>query len=165
MTNSFREGPHLVARLFDVLSARALRPQEQHEVATLLNSDSERAIFWEQSRADQRHGLGAARHVTSRIADRRDLTRAALLHDVGKRHARLGIVGRIAASLVRVVGRRGSGRIGMYLDHGQRSAMELELAGAESVVVQFARHHHGSRPAGIPESDWAVLVEADGVRR
>ena len=33
--------------------------------------------------------------------------------------------------------------------------------GAEEIVVEFARHHHGRRPATIREDDWDVLQSAD----
>lgn len=165
MTAPLREAPHLVARFFDVLSARALRPAEQAEVAGWLRSDGERAMFWQQPRADQRHGLAAARHVAARAGDRPELVRAALLHDVGKRHARLGVIGRVVASLVRAFRLRAGGRIRSYIDHGALAAAELEAAGAEPLVVDYARHHHGARPASIPVDDWTLLGMADRARR
>lgn len=160
-----REGPHLVARFADVLSARPLRPAEQQAVAELLDSDAERTMFWTQSAADQRHGWASARHVQRTSPERRDLARAALLHDVGKRHARLGVIGRVIASLIRMFGGRGSGRIGDYIDHGARAAGELAEGGAEPIVVAFARAHHDARPDDITEADWALLMDADKVRR
>ena len=160
-----REGAHLFARFFDVLSSRRLSPGEQHEVAELLATDDERTMFWDQPTADQRHALGAARFVKVDQPRRRDLVRAALLHDVGKRHARLGVVGRSRASLARMAGSGGSGRIRMYLEHGPVAANELEAAGAEPLVVAYARHHHSPRPREIPPGDWATLDAADRVRR
>ena len=152
---------HLAARFFDVLAARALTPGEQAEVAALLANDAERSMFWGQSRADHRHGWSAARIVRSARPDRGDLVRAALLHDVGKRHARLGPVGR---SLATMQGRLGSSlpsRSARYRDHGRIAARELEQSGAEPLVVAFARHHHNSRPAEIAQDDWDLLQAAD----
>lgn len=134
-------------------------------MAGWLRSDAERAMFWDQPPADQRHGLGAARFVAQRRPDRLDLIRAALLHDTGKRHARLRILGRVLASLVRLTGRPGRGRIGTYLAHGPLAAGELAAAGAEPAVVEYARDHHGARPDAFPAADWAILEEADRVRR
>ena len=160
-----REASHLIARFFDVLSAPPLRPAEQAEVAALLRSSEEQKMFWEQPAADQRHGLGAARHVAAQLSSRTELIRAALLHDVGKRHARLGIVGRVIASLIGGAGRRGRGRVRQYLEHGVLGAGDLEGCGAELVVVEYARAHHGPRPASIAVGDWEILAAADRVRR
>jgi hypothetical protein len=156
---------HLVARFFDVATAKRLRPGEQQEVAGWLIDATERDMFWDQPAADQRHGLGAARYVARRQPERIDLIRAALLHDTGKRFARLGIVARSWASLLRLAGKSGRGRVAAYLDHGPLAAAELEAAGAEALVVDFARSHHGERPASISVDDWALLDEADRVRR
>ena len=56
---------HLAGRFLDVTLARPLRPREQAEVAALLRTDAERSMYWDQPRADQRHGLAAARLVGS----------------------------------------------------------------------------------------------------
>lgn len=152
---------HLAARFFDVLAARPLTPSEQSEVAGLLANDAERSMFWDQSRADQRHGWSAARRVRSVRPDRADLVRAALLHDVGKRHARLGPVGRSLATVQGLFSSSGSSRSARYRDHGRIAARELEQSGAEPLVVAFAGHHHNSRPAGIPQDDWDLLQTAD----
>ena len=165
MTAKLSEGFHLIARFFDVLSSRPLTPAEQQEADGLLRSTAERAMFWDQPTADQRHGLGAARFVASSPGSRPELIRAALLHDVGKRHARLGIVGRSVASAVRMLGGSGRGRLAMYLDHGPVAAAELEAAGADEVIVAYARYHHEGPPSGFPADDWTLLDQADRVRR
>lgn len=119
--------------------------------------EAEQEAFFAQSRADQRHGYEAAR----RVGELRQLVRAALLHDIGKRHAGLGLIGRVlvsaAAKLSLPLGRRGL----LYLDHGELAAAELTALGAEPLVVEFARDHHGERPATIPPQDWTMLVRAD----
>ena len=152
---------HLAARFFDVLLARSLRPGEQAEVAALLANQAERSMFWDQSRADQRHGWAAARMVRSTRPDRTDLVRAALLHDVGKRHARLGAVGRSLATVRARLGISLPSRSAFYRDHGRIAAGELDRAGAEPIVVAFAGHHHGGRPSGIAQDDWDLLQAAD----
>lgn len=152
---------HLVGRFFEVLGARPLSPREQTEAAALL-TEGDRALFWAQPTADQRHGLDAARRVLAAAPGRRELARAALLHDVGKRHARLGVIGRSLASALDVLRLPTRGRLGAYLDHGPAGAEDLGSAGAEELVVAFAQHHHGSRPAAINEEDWALLLAADG---
>lgn len=152
---------HLVARLADVLLSRRLTPLEQAEVAQYLMSPSEQMMFWGQPRADQRHALEAARSVASRLPERLDLIRAALLHDVGKRHARLGWFGRVWAVLRSGIGTVTTSRMAGYLEHGRLGSEELADARAEPLVVAYARHHHGERPDTISPGDWAVLLEAD----
>ena len=44
-------------------------------------------------------------------------------------------------------------------------ARELEDAGAELLVVMYARHHHGLRPDSISTQDWEVLDAADRARK
>lgn len=151
---------HLVRRFFYVLRARPLRPREQAEVAALLN-DGERDLFWEQPVADMRHALVSARHVLRIVPGRRDLARAALLHDVGKRHAGLGVIGRSVASAGAIVGFVPGKRLGAYLDHGELGAADLAAAGAEQLVVDFTRHHHGARPGSIGADEWDLLQAAD----
>ena len=152
---------HLAGRLLDVTLARPLRPAEQTEVATLLATDAERSMYWDQPRADQRHGLAAARLVRSARPGRTDLVRAALLHDVGKRHSRLGPMGRSVATVLGRLGFGGSARFVDYLDHGRIAALELYRAGAEPLVVAFALHHHRDRPQEISREDWELLQAAD----
>ena len=152
---------HLAGRLLDVTLARPLRPGEQTEVAKLLTTDAERSMYWDQPRADQRHGLAAARLVRSARPGRTDLARAALLHDVGKRHSRLGPIGRSVATLLGRLGIGVPGRFGDYLDHGRIAALELHRAGAGPLVVTYALHHHRDRPEDISREDWDLLQAAD----
>ena len=151
---------HLAARLLDVLSSRRLSPTEQAEVADYLVTPEERALFWAQPRADQRHALASARCVLAACPDRSDMVRAALFHDIGKRHSGLGAIGRSWAVLCGALN-RSSRRATAYGDHGRLGAAELARAGAEPLVVAYARHHHGSRPGEIAPEDWAVLQAAD----
>ena len=152
--------PHLVRRFFGVLGAVRLSPAEQAEASRLLEPP-ERDLFWGQRPADQRHGLECARAVLGRCPGRPDLARAALLHDIGKRHAGLGVAGRTTAATLGVLHLPVKGRFAAYLGHGPAGAADLEAAGAEAVVVGFARHHHGSRPDHIPAADWEELCRAD----
>lgn len=153
-------GPHLARRFFAVLRARPLRPAEQAAVARRLRPE-ERHLFWQQCPADQRHGLECSRAVLARCPDRIDLARAALLHDVGKGRAPLGVAARTLATALAACRLPTPGRLGAYMDHGPTGAAALEAAGAEPVVVCFARHHHTSRPEGIATADWEVLCRAD----
>lgn len=154
---------HLTARFLDVASAPPLEPVEIDQATRWLRP-GEDGLFFAQADADQRHGLEAAREAASQAPDRPDLVRAALLHDVGKRHARLGAIGRVVASLLIKLGWLVRGRVRMYRDHGPLAATELAELGAEPAVVEFARHHHTGRPEGFPMRDWELLVAADRAR-
>lgn len=90
-----------------------------------------------------------------------DVTMAALLHDVGKRHSGLGIVGRSVASVLILLGLPLTERMQAYRDHGMVAARELAGLAVPSLVVDFAIHHHGQRPPTIDAADWEVLVAAD----
>ena len=155
---------HLTARMADVLLSRRLTPAEQAEVAGLLASPAEQAMFWGQPRADQRHGLAAARSAAEARPGRAELIRAALLHDIGKRHARLGAVGRAWAVVGSAMGLPPSVRAADYLDHGRLAGEELAAGGAEPLVVSYALHHHGRCPEEVSPVDWEVLAAADRAR-
>jgi len=152
---------HLARRFFETLRSRPLDPAEQDQAAGWL-SDRESPLFWEQSPADQRHALTAARMVASVRPERRDLIRAALLHDIGKRHSRLGVPGRVTASTLDLLRIPAPGRLGIYLRHESLGAGELEAAGAEPIVVSFAAGHHGACPPDFDPEDWALLARSDG---
>ncbi len=151
---------HLVQRFFDVLGSKPLTADERLSIDKLLGAEMAIAFF-EQGNADQRHGYVAAEHVRRHAPDRQDLQQAAALHDVGKRHARLGIIGRSVASVLILMGMPLSDRMAIYRDHGPRAAAELERLGAPQLVIDFARHHHGERPSSISRDDWSLLQLAD----
>jgi putative nucleotidyltransferase with HDIG domain len=143
-----------------VLRARSLLESEQNAVRRWL-SEPACSLFFAQAPADQRHGYTAARTVLASGSDDEATIRAALLHDVGKRHARLGVVGRVLASVLILLHLPLPGRLGVYRDHGEIAAGELEAIGAEQLVVDFARHHHRGRPSTIDVSTWGLLQKAD----
>ena len=151
---------HLTARFFRVTVAQPLDTSEQHQVHGLLRPE-EHVVFDAQPAIDQRHGFEAMESVRSVCGDRIDLQRAALLHDVGKRHARLGVFGRVVATLLAKLHLPVGGRLRLYLEHGRLAADELGRLGAEPVVVDFARDHHGARPSTITVEDWTLLQRAD----
>ena len=156
---------HLGRRFFSSLSSPPLTEAEVSRLARWLDPP-ELELFLDQPRLDQRHGHDAARFVADRHGDR-DLIRAAALHDVGKRRARLGIPGRVLASVGLKIGLPLGGRYATYRDHGPIGASELEEIGAPEIAVAYARHHHGSRPPDVDRPSWALLVAADeaGERR
>ena len=151
---------HLTRRFFDVVLARPLSPAERAEVGVWL-TPGESDLFFAQSDPDQRHGYSAAASVLAEAPVDRSLVRAAMLHDVGKRHARLGVLGRVLASLLILARAPLSARFAAYRDHGPVGAAEMEALGSEALVVDFARHHHGDRPTSIDPDAWRVLWQAD----
>jgi hypothetical protein len=153
---------HLAWRFFDVITARPLDHTEREAVRERLHSDAEARAFFSQADADQRHGYAASLHVLAAAPDRPDLARAALLHDIGKRHAHLGPLGRVLASVAIRLHLPLPPRWALYRDHGRVGASEL--AGAEPLVVAFVAGHHGQRPESIDESDWRILAGADRTR-
>jgi hypothetical protein len=152
---------HLARRFFWSLRVAPLSDGEIVEVAKLVEGGLLDA-FMSQNEADRRHGLDSARAV-KRLDGRHELIVAALLHDVGKRHADVGVVGRSVASVLAKLGLPAPGRLGSYLDHPRTGAEELAGLGAPAFVVEFTRAHHGSRPSSIPPEDWALLVGADAM--
>jgi hypothetical protein len=153
---------HLAARFYDVTTSRDLGKGERDAVQRWLPEPHLQDAFFAQTRADQRHGFAAALHVVARRPDRTDLIRAALVHDIGKRHARFGPLGRVFASISIRLRLPLTTRMTLYRDHGRLGA--AELGGMEGVVVDFTRDHHGRRPATISVEDWETLVASDKAR-
>jgi hypothetical protein len=85
------------------------------------------------------------------------------LHDIGKRHSRLGVLGRTLASVCQRIGIPVGGRLGIYLDHPRVGASDRRGRGYSGLVVDFTLSHHDSRPTTISEADWDLLVAADTV--
>ncbi len=151
---------HLAGRFFSAIRSAPLDEQER-DVLTNWLAPAELTLFLEQPAIDQRHGLEAARFVATRNNDS-DLIRAAALHDVGKRHARLGVFGRVFASILLKLHLPVRGRYAVYRDHGPIGAVEIERAGSPMVAIHYARHHHDSRSPAVADSVWRLLTEADG---
>lgn len=151
---------HLAKRYRDGVLAAPLDAAEWMWVESLL-ADPERVAFREQPIADQRHGYQAARAAEAILGSDRSGIRAALLHDIGKRHARLGLLGRVLVSVAIRLRVPLWERARFYRDHGHLGSEELSGWGAELLVVEFARNHHGARPPGIDEAVWDALCETD----
>ena len=152
---------HLAKRFSETLWSHPLGPAEQAETSMWLG-ERESALFWAQPPIDQRHALAAARIVASHGPHRRDLIRAALLHDIGKRHSRLGVPGRVTAATLELLHIPAPGRLGVYLRHDLLGGEELGELGVEPIVVSFAAGHHGTCPPDVDPDDWALLARADG---
>jgi hypothetical protein len=150
---------HLSSRFFDVLLSRDLDAAERATVETWLTADLA-DVFFSQPGADQRHGYEAGLYVIA-AGGEPDVVVAAAMHDVGKRVARLGIVGRVIASLFIMAGLPLTRRMRFYRDHGMTAAAELATLGAPPLAIDFALHHHSERPPSISSATWDLLVLAD----
>jgi hypothetical protein len=167
---------HYVRRFFTSLSRRPPAVADE-EWAAVVATPEEYALLARLSNQDRRHLIASARQVQAALGPDADpvWVRAALLHDVGKYHADLGVVGRSVATVAAVgLGRdrvRGwadrsgfRGRIGRYERHGEIGADELRTAGSPEAVAEWsALHHHRAEFArsGIPAAELAVLDAAD----
>jgi hypothetical protein len=151
---------HLVQRFFDYLTAPALTPSEVDAVRRWLGPDMA-SLFFAQGDPDQRHGYHAALTVVASGMADRDVIVAALMHDVGKRHARLGVIGRSLASILIGAGAPLTERMTAYRDHSIIGARELAALGAPGLAIDFALHHQSERPATIDPDVWDVLMAAD----
>jgi len=122
-------------------------------------------VFFAQQHVDQRHGYDAARSVVVSGVEDYEVVVAALLHDIAKRHSRLGLIGRSVASIMILLGLPLTERMRLYRDHGLLAARELATLGLPSLVIDFSLHHHGERPATIDPAVWETLVAADQPQR
>ena len=151
---------HLVKRFFGVVTSDPLGPAAQDYVNRSL-PPRQAALFWELDPSDQRHSFEVAMRVRSRLDDEPDAIRAALMHDIGKRHSRLGPVSRSLATVLDNLGLPLPADWRRYREHGELGALDLEAAGADELSVAFAR---GSRRGGEATDEvWETLVAADNV--
>jgi hypothetical protein len=129
---------------------------------------------------DRRHAVGVARRVKAALAatdqagDRRWLA-AALLHDVGKLDAGLGVFGRVGATLAGAAAghewadvwstKRGiTRRVGLYLRHAELGATRIRVVGGHEEAAVWAGAHHtpaASAETGFPPVVVDALVAAD----
>jgi len=133
---------------------------------------------------DRRHSIGVARRVdealvgTEYAGDSRWLA-AALLHDVGKLDAGLGVLGRVGATLAGGAAghdmaevwseKRGiTRRVGLYLRHPELGAVRIRTVGGREEVARWAAVHHdepdeanGDEALTLPAAVVVALRDAD----
>jgi hypothetical protein len=129
---------------------------------------------------DRRHTVTVAREVEVRLAgsahaDDPRWVAAALLHDIGKLDARLGVYGRVVATVSGAVGGRGMAdawserggftrRVGLYLRHPELGADRIRLLEGPEEAAQWAAAHHDPTTwdtLDIPADVVAALAAAD----
>jgi hypothetical protein len=158
---AWQHGKHLVGRFFGHLTAAGLSPAEQQEVADRL-AEQGAALFWSQDAADQRHAYDVAERVAAALPGDDEAYAAALLHDVGKRHSRLGAIGRSIATVLDAAGAPLPAPMRRYRGHGALGAEDLAAAGYGGLVVAFAAHHPAAAPHAVDRARWQALLDADG---
>jgi hypothetical protein len=162
---------HLARRFFRALWPSRPRSADVGWVTTVLTRE-ELALWNRLPNHDRRYSIRMARKVDELLAatmyagDPR-WAAIALLHDVGKLDAHLGIPGRVAATLAGAVApsaRGGRGRFGRYLRHGEIGARLIRAVGGREDAARWAAaHHHPDRwpETGIPGPVATALAAAD----
>jgi hypothetical protein len=170
---------HLGRRFVRALSPRPPRDRDVAWVVGILEP-TELALWRSLPNHEQRYTIRVAKDVEARLAgteyagEPRWLA-AALLHDVGKLDAGLGVVGRSAATVMGAVAgparidrwAQASGfrrRAAWYFHHDDRGADRIRAAGGRDQAARWASaHHHRSRwPAsGVPITVAEALEAAD----
>lgn len=178
---STRHALHLAGRLARSVWPLPPRRAEVAWVESVL-TPAELGIWLSQPRADRRESIGVARRAQRALVGTVHECEpvwlaAALLHDVGKRDARLGTLLRTLATLAGALGGPGVARIwsqgrglrrrvASYLLHAEIGADAIEISGGRPEVAEWAGAHH--RPeawdslVGVPGDVAHVLAAADG---
>ncbi|MCH7844926.1 MAG: hypothetical protein IH850_03760 [Acidobacteria bacterium] len=143
------------------MTAQGLTPREQQLVHQHLDAAGAN-LFWQQDVADQRHAFVVASRVATTLPGDDDAHTAALLHDVGKRLAGLGVIRRSIATVFDGIGIPLTAAMRRYRTHGWVGAADLSAAGFDGIVVSFAANHPGPAPHGVDTNRWSALLEADG---
>ncbi len=148
------QATHLVGRFFGSLWPGGPPPRAEEWACSKL-SEGERRLWRRMSGPDRRHAVAVARRVEDALGAgaHRPVLAAALLHDVGKVEAALGTMGRVAATMARLAGRRPGGRMERYLRHDVLGAELLEGAGSHPLTVTWAREHH------LPPDRWTLPAD------
>lgn len=170
---------HLTRRFFGTLWPAPPSSRDDSWVRSVLRP-VEYDLWSRLPNHDRRHSIGVARRVEAALAgtaygeDPR-WPAVALLHDVGKLDARLGIFGRVGATLAGAVAghdmaplwseKRGiTRRVGLYLRHPELGADHIRVSGGSDVAARWAAAHHDpSRwdATDIPAPVVAALHAAD----
>ena len=164
---------HLSQRFFRALWPGPARAVDLAWAESIL-TPAAMAEFRRLPNHDQRHALGVARDVQDPARGNPGRRRprwlaAALLHDIGKLDARLGVYGRVVATVSGALAgrrmadawseRRGfTRRIGLYLRHPELGASRIRLAGGPEEAARWAEAHH--QPDTWPDLELPPAVVA-----
>jgi hypothetical protein len=170
---------HLGRRFVRALWPGSPRDRDVAWVAGILEPD-ELGLWRSLPNHDRRYTIRVAKDVEARLAGTEYARQprwlaAALLHDVGKLDAGLGVVGRSVATVMGAVAgparvdrwAQTSGfrrRAAWYLHHDDRGADRIRAAGGRDEAARWAWAHHqrGRWPAsGVPITVAEALEAAD----
>lgn len=156
---------HLTKRFFGSLWPSG-PSSEDDEWATSFLSDPQIDLWRQMSGPDRRHAAAVAHRVERALGHEATdpVMAAALLHDVGKVDAGLGVYGRVVATVSGAVAGRDASqdwvktggftrRVGLYLNHPKYSGDMLGMVDSDSFTEAWGREHH------LPEEEWTVDVE------
>lgn len=137
--------------------------------------EGERRLFAALPNHDRRHLIGVARRVEASLgplSEERWIA-AALLHDVGKSHSRLGPIGRALATIwIEVKGIDGvadskgrwSQRVSLYAMHPSLGGDDIRSCGGHEEAAIWASAHDNPRlwsATGFPSSVIEALTKSD----
>ena len=126
---------HLGKRFLTSLVVRKLNDEEQQLVRSVL-LENELGLWMKSMKVDQRHSLVILKRFLAFMPDAgRDAQAAALLHDIGKSLLQMGILSRVAATLI---GPR-TQRFSQYHRHEQLGIELLEAASCSTITIGFLR--------------------------
>lgn len=148
---------------------------EDTEWALSQLSDREKRLFAQMRPADRSHSIAVARAVDRHFGGEPPewVLQAALLHDIGKTVAGLGVYGRSVATLSGWIGGADMAeqwadttgftrRVGLYMQYPRLGAELLEVNESDPLVVAWAAEHHlPAEDWTVPEDDGAILAAAD----
>jgi hypothetical protein len=170
---------HLARRFLRALWPGRPRAQDVAWVESVLEP-AELELWRELPNHDRRYSIRMARLVEAGLADTEYAGQArwfavALLHDVGKLDAGLGVVGRSVATVIGALA--GTARIdrwtsatgfrlrtATYLHHDERGAARIRAAGGREEAARWAlAHHHRDRwpESSVPAPVAEALAAAD----
>ena len=126
---------HLGKRFLTSLVVRKLNDEEQQLVRSVL-LENELGLWMKSMKVDQRHSLVVLKRFIAIMPDAgRDAQAAALLHDIGKSQLQMGILSRVAATLI---GPR-TQRFSQYHRHEQLGIELLEAASCSTITIGYLR--------------------------
>jgi hypothetical protein len=176
---SIRRASHLSRRFVTSLWPGAPKADDDAWVRGVLRP-GEYALWSRLPNHDRRHSIAVARRVQRTLAgtadaDADEWLAAALLHDVGKLDARLGVFARVGATVAGAAAghdmadvwseKRGiTRRVGLYLRHPELGAQQIRLAGGHDAAARWAAAHHDPSAwegTGIPTPVVDALHAAD----
>lgn len=138
---------HLAKRFFRSLTARKISDEETIWVSSFLMHEEMR-LWSQQMRIDQLHSIHIAKRfcVLMPGASREEVA-AALLHDVGKIDAHLGVLARVLATILPNRVAQIMPRLGAYVDHEAIGVQKLLAIGSSETTVALVGRTSATKAA------------------